>query len=234
MSIANKLNTLEKSIVSAEDSAEDARWAQAKEVVRLLDSGLSQREVAAQWINGRTEKPYEHKHVRICAGAWKRFGSLETRERPTWSDAYETVQQGSKEVVSPFDRQRKEREAQPPQSVESAERFVQNVIDKAPDKVRYAIEEGLRAHRHDLPGPVERKARQARADEEMQPLKHAVDEFAKMEIVSALENAVEILAEMIEEQTLDADRMRQIDAANERWLEELEVARAMVGTEDRA
>lgn len=231
-----KLNKLEAAIVRGEDSAEDARWAQAREVVRLLDAeGMTQRDVAVSWINLRRGKPYTQTHVKIVAQVGRRFEKLAVQDRPRWTDAYETVQQGSDEIVAPFDRQSRQREAQAPTTTESAEKLVQNLIKKAPESVKNTIRRGLI---EDTQGkyvpPVERKARRAAADDAVQPLKDAViGGFGKIEAVSLLEQYTEVLREMIEERVLDRERMEAIDAAFELARQETEVARAMVGLETR-
>lgn len=231
-----KLNRLEKTIVEGEASVEDARWMQAKEVVRLLDAGMKQREIAAGWINGTTREPYKHNHVGFCARVWKRFGYFNTQDRPDWTTAYYTVQQSSDEIVQPDERRQQWSEAhevRAPSTPEAAEKFVQNVIAKAPAKVRDTIYEGLRAHRFDLPVTErERKERRAAGDEMIRPLQEAVDRgFTKLELVSSLEEATELLHDMVERQSLDPKSMKAIQKAADDFFAELEVATAMFGVE---
>jgi hypothetical protein len=85
----NKLNRLERSILAAEESAEDARWLQAEEVVRRLDRSETVREVAASWTNGRTGKPYAHGHVQKFATIWREFVSVPIQDRPPFSKLYD-------------------------------------------------------------------------------------------------------------------------------------------------
>jgi len=231
---SNRLNDLERSIVAGEDAAEDGRWMQAEEVVRRLDAGETQREVAASWLNLRTGQPYRPGHVNAVAKVWRRFG-VRSSERPRWTDAYETARSGSEEIVAPFDRQRGEREAQPPTTVESAERLTQRLIEDAPEEVREAVEQGLRAHRHGQPVTRrERREREADAADAMEPVVAALHRpFAQMDVVLALRSVTETLREMIAERSLNADAMRAIDEAWEEATAEIEVARAFVGAEER-
>lgn len=58
------VNSLEVKIVTAEDEATDSLlWEQAARVVDCLESGMSQRKVAAGWINPRTGRSYSAQHV---------------------------------------------------------------------------------------------------------------------------------------------------------------------------
>ena len=134
-SIAAKLNTLESVIVRGEDSVEDARWSQAKEVVRLLDAGHSQRSVAAEWVNGRTDKPYARQHVIFCERVWRRWGVSELTDRPDWTTAYYTVQQGSDDVIPPEQRKQEWSEAhevRPPSTVARAGKLAANLLKGDP------------------------------------------------------------------------------------------------------
>ena len=58
-----EINALEDRIVRAEDDADAMLWEQAQHVVAQLDAGLTQRQLAAQWINARTGEPYSVAHV---------------------------------------------------------------------------------------------------------------------------------------------------------------------------
>jgi hypothetical protein len=150
-SIAAKLNVLESVIVRGEDSVEDARWGQAREVVRLLDAGHKGKDIAADWINGRTDEPYLPPHVTYCKQIWKRWGGLFSNnpaECPDWTTAYYTVQTHRAEIV-PEDQRRQEwseaHEARAPSNVDTAQRFVDNALAKSSPKVRAAIASGLLA-----------------------------------------------------------------------------------------
>lgn len=138
-SLAAKLNVLESVIVRGEDSVEDARWGQAKEVARLIEVGHTQQEIAAGWINGRTDRPYGQDHVSVYVRVWHRYGL--SHSRPSWTDAAATVKSGSDELVTTTEVQRQVHESRIPTSPETAERFVKNLA-KAPDSVLEAIQEG--------------------------------------------------------------------------------------------
>lgn len=232
-SVFAKLNVLESAILRAEDSAEDARWAQAREVATLLDRGLTQRHVAAEWINGRTDKPYSQNHVKMVAMVWRRFGeNLGFRDRPSWTDAYATVKSGSEEVVTTTEAQRAVHEGRAPTSVDTAEKLVQN-LGKAPVDVQETVYHGLRQQRADqYVEPVERKARDAAArDVTERAVAPVLGEFGKLELVATLESAVDLLREMVEERSLDPDRLHAIHEALDAFVRELEVADASVGLE---
>jgi hypothetical protein len=108
-----KLNRLEQEIAAAEGSADDARWAQAEEVVRLLDGGMTQRAVAAGWINARTGNPYTHKHVGFCKDAWKQSGYPGTQARPAWNTAYQKAKRGDRPKAGPRKKDRTKKATEP-------------------------------------------------------------------------------------------------------------------------
>lgn len=108
----------------------------------MLDSH-TQRKVAAEWINGRTDKPYAVAHVNYVAQIWRRFGGVHLSERPSWADAYQTVKERSDEIVDTGQRWKEMVEARPPTSAESAERFVRNLVDRGLPEVRAQIATGL-------------------------------------------------------------------------------------------
>ena len=84
-----QINVLEERIVKAEDSADALLWQQALKVVEQVEAGLSQRELARQWINARTGKPYHRRHVAFVMEAYLQAGEL-TR-RPRFRDVYNEV-----------------------------------------------------------------------------------------------------------------------------------------------
>jgi hypothetical protein len=225
----SKLNKLESAIIKGEDSVEDARWAQAREVVGLLDESMSKREVARAWINGRTNKPYNDRHVRWVEAVWRRFGA-DQGPRPRWADAYQTVKEGSDEVIDTGQRWKQMVEGRPPTTETSAEKLVEGLI-KGPKHIRDQVEFGLRFHEtHKEPPPTrsERKAGEAMVEENVvEPIKRAMAPITKMELVINLESATSLLHEMIEDGALDPASMEQIETANTRWQAELEVARAL-------
>jgi ParB family chromosome partitioning protein len=63
VSAVREINALEERIFRHEEHADADLWEQARLVVALLDTGLSQRELARQWINPRTGEPYSQMHV---------------------------------------------------------------------------------------------------------------------------------------------------------------------------
>ena len=198
--VASKLNVLESVIVRGEDSAEDARWGQAKEVVHLIDQGHKQREIAANWINGRTDRPYVQQHVSFCKQVWERWGTSELVDRPDWTTAYYTVQQRADDVVEP-ERRRKEwseaHEARAPKSTRAAEKFVENLQD-APPQVIETIARGAREvqeKRYVAPKERARRKEEAEAFAE-QTIRPALDEIAKTTIDLLFEQLLEELRDL--------------------------------------
>lgn len=92
-----KINSLERRIVQAEDEADACLWEQAALVVQQLDEGMSQRELAAAWINARTGKPYSHTHVQVVV---KVASLLATENRPPFREAYNALANAPKPHVS--------------------------------------------------------------------------------------------------------------------------------------
>ena len=84
-----EINALEGRIVAAEDDADGMLWEQAGQVVAQLDAGLSFRKLAAQWINARTGKPYDTRHVQFVRQTWEK--SVELTPRPRFRDAYNEI-----------------------------------------------------------------------------------------------------------------------------------------------
>ena len=64
-------------------------WEQARQVVAQLDAGLSQRELAAQWINARTGEPYSQMHVQYVATVYR--VKFTFHPRPRFRDAYNEI-----------------------------------------------------------------------------------------------------------------------------------------------
>ncbi len=83
------INALEQRIGHAEDDADAMLWEQAGQVVAQLDAGLSQRALAAQWINARTGEPHSVAHVNYTA----RISRVQFTEqpRPRFRDAYNVL-----------------------------------------------------------------------------------------------------------------------------------------------
>jgi hypothetical protein len=72
-------------------------WQQASRVVALLDSGMSQRALAKDWINARTGRPYSQMHVSFTARAFEKFTFHEPR--PKFRTAYNSVANATKREV---------------------------------------------------------------------------------------------------------------------------------------
>ena len=81
-----EINARELRIVAAEDDADAELWEQAREVVEQLAAGLTVRQLAAQWINGRTGQPYGKSHVGYVKQAF--LSSALDNPRPRFRDAY--------------------------------------------------------------------------------------------------------------------------------------------------
>lgn len=89
-----EINALESRIVTAEDDADSMLWEQAGQVVAQLDAGLSQRQLAAKWINMRTGEPYSHVHVNYVKQVVVKFTYQEPR--PRFRDAYNEIANAEK------------------------------------------------------------------------------------------------------------------------------------------
>lgn len=84
-----EINDLELRIVEAEDDTDAKLWKQAKKVTEQLEAGMSMRELAAQWINLRTGKPYDHTHVFFVQKAFSQLNKV--KPRPRFRDAYNEI-----------------------------------------------------------------------------------------------------------------------------------------------
>jgi DNA N-6-adenine-methyltransferase (Dam) len=84
-----EINALEQRIVTAEDDADGMLWDQAQQVVTQLDAGRSQRQLAKQWINARTGKPYSDVHVHYVAQVLSKLSTVVPR--PRFRDAYNEI-----------------------------------------------------------------------------------------------------------------------------------------------
>jgi hypothetical protein len=80
---------LEREIAEAEDDADATLWEQAERVVATLDAGMTQRDLASQWVNARTGNPYDEQHVRNVVIVWRECGDL--NPRPRFRGAYNEV-----------------------------------------------------------------------------------------------------------------------------------------------
>lgn len=93
-----EINVLEGRIVETEDGADALLWKQAGQVVAQLEAGLSQRQLAAQWINVRTEKPHSQMHVSFTARVYSEKFTFQPR--PRFRDAYNGIANASKPHIS--------------------------------------------------------------------------------------------------------------------------------------
>lgn len=84
-----EINSLEQKIVKSEDDADAKLWEQARQVAALLETGISQRQLAKQWINARTGEPYSHLHVNRVVRAFNCYASV--TPCPRFRDAYNQV-----------------------------------------------------------------------------------------------------------------------------------------------
>ena len=85
-------------IVESEDDADEKLWQQAGEVVKKLESGMTQDVLAAKWINGRTDKPYTQQHVSYVLKTFHKYTCK--IPRPRWRDAYYQVSNAKTAHVS--------------------------------------------------------------------------------------------------------------------------------------
>ena len=83
------VNELEVLIVSTETDADALLWEQAKLVVELLDSGMSQRKLAKLWFNVRKKQPYTQTHVKNVALCVRE--KLNFHPRPRFRDVYNEI-----------------------------------------------------------------------------------------------------------------------------------------------
>ena len=84
-----EINALESGIAADEGAADAKLWAQAALVVEQLAAGLTQRELARQWINVRTGEPYSQSHVVWTKRTFEQFTNQ--LPRPRFRDAYNEI-----------------------------------------------------------------------------------------------------------------------------------------------
>jgi len=99
MTINPDINILEREIIANEHAAEDQRWRQAEAVAADHARGLTHRDIAAQWINARTGRPYDRKHVRNTIRV---LADLNPHgSRPRFRDVYNAVANGRAPKLKP-------------------------------------------------------------------------------------------------------------------------------------
>lgn len=91
-----EINALEVRIATAEDEADEMLWEQAGQVVAQLEAGLSQRKLAAQWINTRTGAPYSVAHINYVKQVAVKFTE---QPRPRFRDAYNAIANATAETA---------------------------------------------------------------------------------------------------------------------------------------
>jgi DNA N-6-adenine-methyltransferase (Dam) len=84
-----EINALERRIVESENDADAALWQQAECIVAQLHAGMSQRQLAAHWINLRTGEPYSQMHVSLTARVFAEKYTFQPR--PSFRDAYNAL-----------------------------------------------------------------------------------------------------------------------------------------------
>lgn len=84
-----EINALEMRIVKAEDDADAMLWEQAHQVAEQIDAGLSQRKLAAQWINARTGEAYSKTHVVVTLAVFR--GHFNDQPRRRFRDLYNEI-----------------------------------------------------------------------------------------------------------------------------------------------
>ena len=87
--VLQEINALETRIVASEDEADEALWEQAGRVVAALEGGMSQRQLAAGWINGRTKEPYSQMHVSRIKQLFETYKFQDPR--PRFRDVYNEI-----------------------------------------------------------------------------------------------------------------------------------------------
>jgi phage N-6-adenine-methyltransferase len=92
-----EINALEGRIATSEDEADAMLWEQAGQVVAQLEAGLSQRALAAQWINARTGEPYSVAHVNYTAKVYR--VKFTEHPRPRFRDCYNAAANTSKRLA---------------------------------------------------------------------------------------------------------------------------------------
>jgi hypothetical protein len=125
-----EINALEVRIVAAEDDTDAMLWDQARQVVAQLAAGLSQRKLAAHWINTRTGEAYSHVHVHRVAATVERY--VNVTPRPRFRDAYNAIANSPSDTVNRLLYQTGDCEWYSPPEVVDPVRAVLGAIDLDP------------------------------------------------------------------------------------------------------
>lgn len=129
-SAIREINALDGRIVETEDDADALLWEQAAHVVAQLDAGLSQRQLAAQWINARTGEPHSVSHVNYTAKVYR--VQFTEQPRPRFRDAYNALANQTSGKMNRLLHQTGEVEWYSPADVVEAARDVLGSIDLDP------------------------------------------------------------------------------------------------------
>lgn len=125
-----EINALDVRIVATEDDADAMLWEQARQVVAQLGAGLTQRQLAAQWINARTGAPYSAAHVNAVAKVFR--VQFTEQPRPRFRDAYNAVANAVSGKVNRLLHQSGDVEWYSPREVVDVARTVLGAIDLDP------------------------------------------------------------------------------------------------------
>lgn len=85
LQIIADINKMEMAIAGPEQTASEVRWEQSKKVVEALDSGLTQQQVADQWLKP-DGTPYSQPHVARTKSAHTKY--YYSNNRPSWYEAW--------------------------------------------------------------------------------------------------------------------------------------------------
>jgi len=79
-------------------TADSKLWEQAERVVKLLDGGMTQQQVADKWENVREGGYYSRQHVALVFAVFSRY--RDSKERPRFRAAYEEAENRKSAHVS--------------------------------------------------------------------------------------------------------------------------------------
>ena len=151
-----EINALEEQIVIAEDDADAKLWEQAEKVVEQLRAGMTQRDLAAEWINARTGQSYSQMHVSRVKQVVETFTF---QLRPRFRDAYNKIANRKPSRTQQDD---------PPfhwlTALGAFRSTVERTIATWPDEVRQLVPDALRNIADELEGSVPGDGRRSRAE----------------------------------------------------------------------